>query len=83
MSLKASIDICSQQLDWNLTTQAVFSHFSHLKWAMLLDSADASHTDAKYDIICLQPAATLISSKEKQAPANQCVNKLLFPVTMP
>ena len=81
MSLKASIDICSQQLDWNLTTQAVFSHFSHLKWAMLLDSADASHTDAKYDIICLQPAATLISSKEKQAPANQSINKLTISAT--
>lgn len=47
------------QLDWQVSTQALFSYFADKPWSMLLDSANAEHPDAKFDIICSEPIATL------------------------
>ncbi|QYJ84579.1 aminodeoxychorismate synthase component I [Shewanella mesophila] len=53
--------IAVKNLDWNLSTTEVFSHFADKPWAMLLDSASASHIDARYDIIVFDPIATLVT----------------------
>ncbi|MEZ9197756.1 aminodeoxychorismate synthase component I [Shewanella sp. 10N.286.54.B9] len=55
--------VYSMRLDWNLTTETVFSLFSDSPWAILLDSANADHVDAKYDVICVAPIATLTSNQ--------------------
>ncbi|GAB1072618.1 MAG: aminodeoxychorismate synthase component I [Shewanella algae] len=51
-------------LDWQLSTLELFSHFSSEPWAMLLDSADAQHNDARYDIIVAEPIARLVTMAE-------------------
>ncbi|GLP96426.1 aminodeoxychorismate synthase component I [Paraferrimonas sedimenticola] len=43
-----------QPLEW-------FAKLAHLPWAMLLDSSNAKHMDARYDIIVADPLATLVS----------------------
>ncbi|MDN5369419.1 MAG: para-aminobenzoate synthetase component, partial [Shewanella sp.] len=57
------ISNCSQialcALDWDYTVPQLFSHFAGLPWAVLLDSADAAHPDAKFDLISAWPLATL------------------------
>ena len=52
-------------LMWAGTTQSLFEAVSHLPWAMLLDSANAQHQDARFDIIAFNPIATLISRNGK------------------
>lgn len=69
------IDICTAQLNWHLTTEQVFANFAHLPWAILLDSANAQHINAKYDIICINPIACLVSNI-KANPSN-INNKLI------
>lgn len=82
MTLMAAIDISIRQLDWTFTTEQVFSHFSHLDWAMLLDSANANHNDAKYDIICINPVATLTCNYNKISPSrSKSSNKLTITAT--
>ncbi|WP_434360182.1 aminodeoxychorismate synthase component I [Parasalinivibrio latis] len=39
---------------------ALFSHISHLPWAMLLHSASASHPDNRFDILVADPIATVV-----------------------
>ena len=46
-------------LDWTDTTEALFAHFAASPWAMLLDSANANHPDARFDIIVANPIASL------------------------
>ncbi|WP_372872828.1 aminodeoxychorismate synthase component I [Shewanella sp.] len=46
-------------LDWTDTTEALFAHFAASPWAMLLDSANANHPDARFDIIVANPIAML------------------------
>ncbi|MGE4261434.1 aminodeoxychorismate synthase component I [Shewanella sp.] len=57
------ISNCSQialcALDWDYTVPQLFSHFAGLPWAVLLDSADAAHPDARFDLISAWPLATL------------------------
>ncbi|MCL1078433.1 aminodeoxychorismate synthase component I [Parashewanella spongiae] len=48
-----------RKIDINLTTTEIFSFFANKPWAVLLDSADANHPDASYDIIAFDPIATL------------------------
>ncbi len=54
-----------RQIDITLTTEEVFSYFSGKPWAVLLDSANAEHTDANYDIISFDPLATLTTKGEQ------------------
>lgn len=61
---RASTQLASRQLDWTVDTTAVFAHFATEPWAILLDSANAPHQDAKFDIICASPIATLITHSE-------------------
>lgn len=61
MAIRASKQLASRQLDWTLSTAAVFQHFAADNWAILLDSANAPHQDAKFDIICANPIATLVT----------------------
>ncbi|WP_299804759.1 aminodeoxychorismate synthase component I [uncultured Shewanella sp.] len=53
--------VFTKRLDWNLSTTQVFDCFSDLPWSILLDSADADHMDAKFDVICAEPIATLVT----------------------
>ncbi|MCK7628697.1 aminodeoxychorismate synthase component I [Shewanella sp. JNE10-2] len=65
MAIRASIPLASRQLDWTLSTTEVFEYFAKDEWAILLDSASASHQDAKFDIICAAPIATLVTKGER------------------
>lgn len=53
--------VAVKTLPWKYATTEVFSHFSQRPWAILLDSANAEHVDARYDIICIDPIATLVT----------------------
>ena len=54
-----------RQIDITLTTEEVFSYFSDNPWAVLLDSANANHPDANFDIISFDPLATLVTKHDK------------------
>lgn len=43
----------------------IFAHFASEPWSMLLDSADASHPNSRYQIMVAQPVATLHSQHGK------------------
>ena len=62
MSARAKNALFMQKLDWKIDTKQLFSLVSHQPWAILLDSANAPHQDAKFDIIGFNPIATLTSS---------------------
>ena len=38
-----------------------FATLAHLPWAMLLSSAQASHSDNRFDILTADPRATLVT----------------------
>jgi len=63
MNKLAPNSVFSMRLDWNLDTETLFGLFSDSPWAILLDSANADHIDAKCDVICVSPIATLVSSE--------------------
>ncbi|SUI67699.1 aminodeoxychorismate synthase component I [Shewanella morhuae] len=65
MAFRASTQLASRQLDWTLSTAALFEHFAGDTWAILLDSANAPHQDARFDIICASPIATLVTQGER------------------
>ncbi|NRD74124.1 aminodeoxychorismate synthase component I [Shewanella sp. VB17] len=65
MTFLASPQLASCKLTWKHTTTELFSYFSHQPWAMLLDSANAKHVDAKYDIIVCDPVATIITEANR------------------
>jgi para-aminobenzoate synthetase component 1 len=48
-------------LTWTYSSQSLFELVSHLPWSMFLDSANATHQDARFDIIVFNPIATLTS----------------------
>lgn len=64
MNKLAQNAVFSKRLDWNLSTTEVFDYFSDLPWSILLDSADADHVDAKFDVICAEPIATLVTQAQ-------------------
>lgn len=72
--------VFSMRLDWNLTTETVFSFFSDCPWAILLDSANANHIDAKYDVICAAPITTLTSSDTSSKITRSSNREALFPL---
>lgn len=47
-----------------LSISTWFSRIAHQPWAMLLDSAQASHADARYDILTADPRQTLVTYGE-------------------
>ncbi|WP_095500341.1 aminodeoxychorismate synthase component I [Paraferrimonas haliotis] len=53
----------SLTLDWSWPLCQHFSALAQLPWAMLLDSSDADHVDARFDIAVAQPLATLTSKQ--------------------
>lgn len=65
MAIRASKQLASRQLDWTLSTAALFEHFANDTWVILLDSANAPHQDARFDIICANPIATLVTQGER------------------
>ncbi|GAA0782442.1 MULTISPECIES: aminodeoxychorismate synthase component I [Pseudomonadati] len=68
-------------LMWAGSTQSLFEYVSHLPWAMLLDSANAQHQDARFDIITFNPIATLVSRNGKVIfEAKDRANKTLQPI---
>jgi para-aminobenzoate synthetase component I len=42
--MRGNIQLAVKKLDWQISTHALFSHVSHLPWAMLLDSGVTSQT---------------------------------------
>lgn len=64
MANRAALPLAVRQLDWTFSTAAIFEHFAAEPWAILLDSANAPHQDAKFDMICAGPIATLITHGE-------------------
>lgn len=45
-------------------TCAIFAPFAHEPWAMLLDSAGATHPDSRYDILLRQPVKTFVGDEK-------------------
>lgn len=78
MAIRASTQLASRQLDWTFSTTALFEHFAADTWAILLDSANAAHQDAKFDIICANPIATLVT-QDKHTQLHTCSPKLTLP----
>ncbi|MCL1137374.1 aminodeoxychorismate synthase component I [Shewanella pneumatophori] len=72
-----------KRLDWNLTTTAVFSHFEGTPWAILLDSANANHTDARFDVICAEPVATIVTKADNTTINRSIDRSALFPINQP
>lgn len=64
MPHSAQPNVAIKRLDWRASSAEIFGNFSHLPWAMLLDSADAKHQDAQYDILVANPIATIVSHQE-------------------
>ncbi|GGI87168.1 aminodeoxychorismate synthase component I [Shewanella gelidii] len=60
MTSLASNILTTKKLDWQYSASELFEFFSDLPWAIFLDSANAQHQDARYDIIALAPRATLV-----------------------
>lgn len=65
MFARAKNALYGQKLDWQIETKQLFALFCDTPWAMLLDSAHAAHADAKYDVIAINPIATLTSDEGK------------------
>ncbi|GGP74503.1 aminodeoxychorismate synthase component I [Shewanella ulleungensis] len=63
MFARAKNALYGQKLDWKIDTKQLFALFCYQPWAMLLDSANADHPDAKLDIIAINPIATLTSDE--------------------
>jgi len=61
MSFSTPQQLAFRHLNWKYTTTELFSRFADKPWAMLLDSADAEHLDAKFDIIVCDPIATIVT----------------------
>ncbi|QYJ77448.1 aminodeoxychorismate synthase component I [Shewanella acanthi] len=61
MANRAALPLAVRQLDWTFDTTELFSHFANESWAILLDSANAPHQDARFDIICAYPIATIVT----------------------
>ncbi len=66
MAIKSPNQLAFTPLNWHFSTTELFGYFSHLPNAILLDSADAEHQDAQYDIIALAPSSTLTLTRLKQ-----------------
>ncbi|MDO6559955.1 aminodeoxychorismate synthase component I [Paraglaciecola chathamensis] len=45
----------------NPSMSHLFQHFSKQDWAILLDSADSTHIDGRYDMMVANPIATLVT----------------------
>lgn len=54
-------------LPWCYSTVTIFEAVRHLHYAVLLDSADANHSDARYDIITAEPLASIQFGGETSA----------------
>lgn len=63
MFARAKNALYGQKLDWEIDSKQLFALFSDKPWAILLDSANAIHPDAKFDIIAFNPIATLTSDE--------------------
>ncbi|MCK8046444.1 aminodeoxychorismate synthase component I [Shewanella sp. 1CM18E] len=72
-----------KRLDWNLTTTAVFSHFEDTPWAILLDSANANHIDARFDVICAEPVATIVTKADTTTINRSIDRSALFSINQP
>ncbi|MFQ6372719.1 aminodeoxychorismate synthase component I [Shewanella sp. YIC-542] len=59
MQTSTSRKIAQYSLDWDDSVSQLFSYLSAQPWAVLLDSADAAHPDARFDIISAWPRVTL------------------------
>ncbi|MCL1144531.1 aminodeoxychorismate synthase component I [Shewanella marinintestina] len=72
--------VFTKRLDWNLSTTEVFALFEDTQWAILLDSANADHSDAKYDVICAEPIATIVTKLETTTVIHSRNRQPLFPI---
>lgn len=56
--------VFTKRLDWKLSTTELFEFFSSVPWSILLDSADADHVDARFNVICAEPVATVVTQAQ-------------------
>ncbi len=64
MVYSSTQDVAVANLDWKISTTELFGYFCQQPWAMLLDSTDTDHIDARYNIIVANPIATLVTQGE-------------------
>jgi para-aminobenzoate synthetase component 1 len=64
----------STLLSVDINTRQLFRYFSHMPWAMLLDSGQSHHVDAKFDIIVHTPIVTL-TSDDNETTITHCDNQ--------
>ncbi|QBF81540.1 aminodeoxychorismate synthase component I [Shewanella maritima] len=67
MSARSNHTLAIRELDWQLDTKTVFGLFAAKPWSMLLDSGFSDHIDARYDIIAIDPIATLTANSGSAA----------------
>ncbi|QSX39253.1 aminodeoxychorismate synthase component I [Shewanella cyperi] len=79
-SRHVSAPLAVKTLDWDDSTPALFAHLAHLPWALLLDSADAPHEDARRDLICANPVASLSATETE---AHLWHSDAVFEATLP
>ncbi|GAC31446.1 aminodeoxychorismate synthase component I [Paraglaciecola polaris] len=60
-----TLTITSLNMPKHYAMSSLFSHYSTQDWAMLLDSANSTHVDGRYDIMVASPLATLVTLGKK------------------
>jgi para-aminobenzoate synthetase component 1 len=60
----SQLTITPLAIPFSVKLSELFTSFSHQPWAMLLDSANSQHVDARFDIMVAQPIAT-VTNKNK------------------
>jgi para-aminobenzoate synthetase component 1 len=59
---KHSVKVQPLKLAQSCSITAIFQHYEEQNWAMLLDSSDSGHPDARFDIIVANPIATVTTT---------------------
>lgn len=72
--VQAKINITALNLPKECELLDVFQHYAGQDWAMLLDSANSTHQDGRYDIFVAQPIATLTTQGESSKLWRQASN---------
>ncbi|MFT4994040.1 MAG: para-aminobenzoate synthetase component 1 [Paraglaciecola sp.] len=73
-NVPAQITITALNLPKESELLDVFQHYAAQDWAMLLDSANSTHEDGRYDIFVAQPIATLTTLGESSTLWRQASN---------
>jgi para-aminobenzoate synthetase component I len=58
------ISITELDIDFEVSLATIFASVANKPWAMLLDSADSQHPDARFDIMVADPIATILTYQQ-------------------